>query len=489
MSITVIAIIAVVVYTAFILYVGLGKGYEKEDSKSAAGYFLGGGTKLLILYLTTAATCFSSWAFMGAAGSFYQNGVGFVASMMWQIIVVMLMGIFGVRFWVLSNRNHYITPADMLDDYYNSKALRTLTSITQVVFCIPHMMLQTTSIGLTFQIVSNGAIPYWVGVIYVALVVGFTVYKGGFRSQAWVGALQCVLFTIVMWVSVFLVLSLPQVGGVGNMFHYLAENTEALKYQIAPTASFTWKTYASLFFAQGLGGFLAPYVWQRMYAADSAETNRRMAGLMSPFYVFVVMFPIMLVAMAGMVLYPELENVDTIFMTVAFDHFPVWAVAVTVGILAAGMSTISAQLICASSLISVDLIKQFKPDMSTEKVSRTGKNVVLVLLVLVVALSLVRVQSIMALSNLAMSGWAQLIFPLIGIFFWKRATKEGAIAGLVVGVFLVAFFNFVVVNPFGLQSSIYGLIGNGVTFVAVSLLTKPKADPKTLEKFEVQMTK
>ena len=258
---------------------------------------------------------------MGAAGSYYQYGVGFMASMMWQVIVVMMMGIFGTRFWTLANKFGYITPTDMLDDYYDSKALRIITSVTQVIFCIPHMMIQATAIGLTFEIVSAGAIPYWAGVLYVALIVGVMVYKGGFKSQAWVGALQCVIFTVVMWASVFLFVGIPEVGGFENMFRYLSENTDLMLYQ-GLDGNFNWKTYASFFFAQGLGNFLSPYVWQRMYAADSAKTNRRMAGLMAPFYVFVVMFPILLVAFAGMMLYPELANVDTIFMTISFDHFP-----------------------------------------------------------------------------------------------------------------------------------------------------------------------
>jgi hypothetical protein len=62
---------------------------------------------------------------------------------------------------------------------------------------------------------------------------------------------------------------------------------------------------------------------------------------------------------------------------------------------------------------------------------------------------------------------------MFGGLYWKRSTKEGAIASTVAGVLAVAFTLFVK-NPVPwLQPILWGLIIGTVLFVAVSLATKP----------------
>ena len=59
------SIIAIVVYSAFCLYIGIGKGYDKTAVSKSRGYFIGNGTPYFILFFTTVASWFSTWIFMG----------------------------------------------------------------------------------------------------------------------------------------------------------------------------------------------------------------------------------------------------------------------------------------------------------------------------------------------------------------------------------------------------------------------------------------
>ena len=94
---TIVSIIALIVYSALMLYVGMGKAYDKEVVSSTRGYFIGGGTGYFVLFFTTAATWFSTWIYMGAPGSFYKNGIGWVSGATWQLLIMFLMGCFATR--------------------------------------------------------------------------------------------------------------------------------------------------------------------------------------------------------------------------------------------------------------------------------------------------------------------------------------------------------------------------------------------------------
>ena len=61
--------------------------------------------------------------------------------------------------------------------------------------------------------------------------------------------------------------------------------------------------------------------------------------------------------------------------------------------------------------------------------------------------------------------------------FWRRATTQGVIAGLVVGTIVNYYFQLVASStPFEIHAGILGLISNIVIMVTVSYLTKPQAD-------------
>ncbi|MGQ9532949.1 MAG: hypothetical protein ACUVTQ_09125 [Desulfotomaculales bacterium] len=62
--------------------------------------------------------------------------------------------------------------------------------------------------------------------------------------------------------------------------------------------------------------------------------------------------------------------------------------------------------------------------------------------------------------------------PAFGGLFWRRATKEGAMVGFLVGCLVVLYFSWYLKNPMG---TIYALVANTVLFLVVSLLTRPES--------------
>ena len=82
---------------------------------------------------------------------------------------------------------------------------------------------------------------------------------------------------------------------------------------------------------------------------------------------------------------------------------------------------------------------------------------------------------LVTIGAVATGGTAQILPPLLGMFFWPRSTKEGCIAGLLGGLITVVVTQFTpgFVNPLGIFSGVWGLLVNSILFVVVSLATKP----------------
>lgn len=466
------AIIMIVAYTFLMLYVGIGKAYDEKTVSTARGYFIGSGTDYFVLFFTTAATWFSTWIYMGAPGSFYKHGIGWIAGMTWQLLICFFMGYYGPKFWRLSKDRNYLTPADLLDDYYESPVLRTSVSIGQLVFCIPYLMAQVTGVGLAVSTLTDGVIPFTVGVLYAAIVVGIYVYYGGFKSQAWVDTMQGIMFTMLLWISVSIMLSQAEVGGISGLFLQIEKVNERLLHYLHAPEYWTWKMYFSFFIIQAFGGFFAPYVWERMYAAKSGSVVRKMGGTLGFFYTFAIMLPVMLAGYGGAVLFPDIANPDNILVATMSKYAPIWGIFVVIGIMSAGMSTISSILVSASSLISVDIIKQIKPNLNTKELRDIGKYNIIIILLIAVVLSMVDIKGIVVLVNTALAGFAQIAIPVFGVFHWKRATKQGATLGFVTGLIVTIICTTVIPNPLGFVAGIWGLLANLIVFLVVSLMTE-----------------
>ena len=142
------------------------------------------------------------------------------------------------------------------------------------------------------------------------------------------------------------------------------------------------------------------------------------------------------------------------------------------------MSTVDSLLLLASSAVARDILqKVFWPDLADAKVSFYGKLTTLVigLLALVIALGEVRV--IFDFVLFAWSGLACAFAPVVLCsLFWKGATREGAIAGMIAG-FLTAMSWVKWIKPYAYD--LYEMIPRfAVAFlvtIAVSLATKPPA--------------
>src|SRR5210317_1240115 len=101
----------------------------------------------IVLYLTVVATYHSAFAFLGSGGYFYTHGIGFWAAGTWTVLVGGITYVLGSRVSALGKAFRYITPADMLADFYESEGVRILVAIISVLFTILYIQVQAQGLG------------------------------------------------------------------------------------------------------------------------------------------------------------------------------------------------------------------------------------------------------------------------------------------------------------------------------------------------------
>ncbi len=196
----------VVLYWAYCIFWGI-KG--AMASKTASDYFIAGrGISLWVFVLAATATSFSGWTFMGHPGLVYRDGFQYAYASFYAITIPFTGVIFLKRQWMLGKRFGFVTPGEMLSEYFRGDAIRILVVIVAMLFSIPYLGVQLGASGFLFDILTDGWIPRWAGMWLLSIVVLIYVASGGLRAVAYVDTLQCILLALGIIITGLIALDL-----------------------------------------------------------------------------------------------------------------------------------------------------------------------------------------------------------------------------------------------------------------------------------------
>jgi SSS family solute:Na+ symporter len=163
--------------------------------------------------------------------------------------------------------------------------------------------------------------------------------------------------------------------------------------------------------------------------------------------------------------------------------FPAWLAALAVaGVFTAAMTTVNGVVFGHASNLANDIYKLLKPHATAKELVRFGQFCVAGIMAVCVVIAWNPNTPVAELSVIAFGTAAVIIFPLWGAYYWRRATRFGAIAGTLVGAGMNLTFLFrggksMVLFPqpslLKLNGFLVSFIGAGIVFFAVSLLTQP----------------
>ena len=175
----------------------------------------------VVLYLTVVATFHSAFAFLGSGGFFYTHGIGFWEAGTWTILVGGITYTLGTRIWALGKKFGYITPADLLADFYESEAVRVFVAVVSVVFTILYIQVQAQGLGYILSVASGDRISFELGTLILLVVAAAYLMAGGLRAVYWTDVIQGIWMYVAVWVGA-LVLTYELFGGPVALWQRLA---------------------------------------------------------------------------------------------------------------------------------------------------------------------------------------------------------------------------------------------------------------------------
>lgn len=199
----------VIVYWIYCIFWGIKGALE---SKTASDYFIAGRQiPVWVFVLAATATSFSGWTFMGHPGLLYRDGFQYAYASFYAITIPFTGVMFLKRQWILGKRYGYVTPGEMLSDYFKSDAMRILVVVVALFFSIPYLGVQLRASGFLFNVLTDGMLNVNIGMWLLSAVVFIYVASGGLRAVAYVDTLQCIL--LAGGITAIGVIVLGTVGG------------------------------------------------------------------------------------------------------------------------------------------------------------------------------------------------------------------------------------------------------------------------------------
>jgi len=484
----------VLVGITFTLYIGIAIWSRAGSTKEF--YIAGGGVSPLANGLATAADWMSAASFLGMAGLISFNGYdGSVYLMGWTggyVLLALLLAPYLRKFGKF-------TVPDFIGDRYYSNVARTVAVFCALIVSFTYVAGQMRGVGLVFSRFLEVDIN--TGVIIGMIIVLFYAVLGGMKGITYTQVAQyCVLIFAFMVPAIFISIQMtgnpiPQLGMGGTVTGesvYLLDKLDGLSTELG-FAAYTngSKSMIDVFFitaALMVGTAGLPHVIVRFFTVPKVKDARKSAGYALLFIAILYTTAPAIAVFArtnlietvsekeyeempawfskwettGLISFEDKNSdgkiqyvadkanneltVDPDIMVLAnpeIAQLPNWVIAlVAAGGLAAALSTAAGLLLVISTSVSHDLIKkQIRPNIS-DKGELIAARLSAVLAVIVAGYFGINPPDFVAATvALAFGLAAASFFPaiILGIFN-KRMNKEGAIAGMIVGILSMLFY-------------------------------------------------
>lgn len=497
---------------------GLGFYLARKASGSMEDFFVSGRSLPWWLAGTSmAATTFSIDTPLYIAGVVGNRGIA--GNWEWWCFALghaVLIYIFA-RLW---RRSEIVTDAELIEVRYSGKAAAWLRGIKAFLFAVPincigigYILLAAVkvigalgiweSMGFTEGEQIWGVDPKMLTVVGISLLVLLYAGLSGLWGVVVTDFFQFFLALFGAFLVAVMAISSPEVGGLSGLVTKAQRLTEFDVLSFMPVeVSFEnglrvgWNALAGIsattFFAytfvqwwtfrrsDGGGEFI-----QRLAAARDEDEAEKAAWFFNIMNYVVRTWPWVLVALAAVVLYPDLEDRELGYPMMMLDFLPTGLLGLVVAsLVAAFMSTVSTNINWGASYLTNDLYRRFiNPDATQAQLVAVGRAAS-VLITAVGAVAAFFAEDVATVFRLVIAIGTGPGMVLILRWFWWRINAWAELASMVAGFFTGLFTTVVPVlriEDFGLRLLVITALTT-VIWVIVMYVTKPESEA-TLERF------
>ncbi len=457
----------VILYLLVTIAIGL---WAAKRVKNTADFAIAGRHLPLVMIITTTfATWFGSETVLGIPAKFVQSGLnGVVEDPFGAGSCLILVGLFFAA-------KLYKMTLLTISDYYRERYGRVVEVVCSFIIILSYLgwvAAQVTALGLVFKLLSGGAISIPVGMmIGTASILAYTLF-GGMWSVAVTDFIQMII--LVAGLSLIAWFAADMAGGADKVIA-LASSQDMFRF--LPEPSF----HDIVFFLGAaitmmLGSIPQQDVFQRVMSAKDIKAATRGPVIGGICYILFAFVPMFIVVSALIIMPTEAkqliaEDPQQVIPTLVIDKMPFVMQVVFFGaLLSALKSTASATLLAPSVTFVENIWRQFFPRVSDRQELRTMRIAVLLFSVCVCAYA-IALQGTSIYEMVSSAYQITLVgafVPLLFGLYWKRATTQGAIFAIVLGVVTWILF---LVTPAGEQfpAQLAGLLAGIVGMLIGSL--------------------
>lgn len=475
--------IVVVAYIALSVIVG-NIANRREQQKSASGYF---HTQLpaIVVALSCTGTAISGVAFIGTPGTTYVQGIGLwaVNAFAGLLGVVLCNLILGKPLRRLNAVTGAITVTDLLVNIYQDNRLRYICVPCLLVISTVFTACQWQSIGTMLNTLLG--INYIPAVLLGVAVVGLYSILGGNKSTAVVGAVQVGVAMLACIYLVYVALKVNSGGFAKLNADVAAVNPELLQMTNSHLSVGMVISYLLMYSVGTMG---QPAILVKYFQLKDVKMLPKtlLAGTISMFVTMLVPIValVMIVNVASGAI-PDPAYSDAVVPTFITTYCGPYAGGLLVSAcLAAIMSTGAALLVSASSTLVKDImIDWLHVDCEGKKGVRYSRLSTLIIMVVSTLIACFPVSGILQIGFAAFGAFGAVFAPAVTLGLrWRRATKQGALAGMWTAFILVAGVTLLGTVgiwkwPFDLHVSVVAIALSTLVNILVSLATPPQEKP------------
>lgn len=459
-------ILDLVIVGAYLLTMVLIGVYSVKRIKNTGDYFVAGHSfGPMVLMATVCATIIGGSGLMGRAGVAYSSGFKAVLTAVPYLLGMFLFSGISGRISKIGMKYNITSIPELFEMRFGKTAKVVLAGLIAFTMMGTVASQVTATATIINMLGGDIGLGYEAGALIATIVFMVYTATSGLFGVVYTDVLQFYMLLLFVYILIP-VASLLNVGGFSNFTANL--DTSLVKPYIDGSILGDIVTYLVFTMA-------GAEMWQRAFAAKDSKSAKKGMFLGTSVYGITIALVFFMGIVAHQIVGDEVlaqyGSTDAVVPALAIKVLPVGLTGLALaGMLSVIMSTADSYLLVSVQSCVRDIIKSFKPEMSghTEiKLSRIF-SVILPIGALMIALYIKNAY------NILMFAWsfyaAAAGLPAFAALFWKKATKQGVLAGMAAG-FGVCIGWKLIGQPFGLGAAVPGTIACAIALIAVSLAT------------------
>jgi SSS family solute:Na+ symporter len=417
------------IYLGLLIIAGI-KTFKKN--RSADEFMLAGSSIGVILgFLTYSAALFSAFTFQGMPDFFRQHGIGawiFLAVSDGAMVFCILW--FGYHIRKKGEQLGFKGVAGLIGRCYDNRWAGYILFAAAFIFLIPYAAIQIRGVSIFLHATFPEMIPFWGwSMIIIAMMLVYSEI-GGLKAIVFADAIQGLTLLCVIWIIGLSCVAF--LGGFESMFRHVEQTDQALLSIPGPKGLFTVQFLISSMIAIVLLPVTQPQFTTRLIVMKSQHAMHKMAVGVGTFAILVIL-PTAFIGMYGAVRYTDVPIPEFLSRALLFDQAPVVAALANIGLFAAVLSTVNAQIFALGSELRSLLTQNEKKNMMITKIA------IFIFAILALGFSLVSGDQLVLLARVSFAGTGMMgALVLAGILSKKKPGIEIVIASVIAFLIFLA---------------------------------------------------